>query len=474
MIVPSFVTTSSVVEAQSSSYEVSASWPCPSCNTEAFSAADLMGGTLDVNGWRHFTESEDTVKVYVSSSLGDDNNTGLTPESPLQTISRGRALLRDQHPDWLLLRRGDDFYVSNDENSGEPEFFNAWFHRGRSIEEPMVIGSYGTNANPPRLMTGSMSGFQTEYRPGIFNGTTNNPDGPISNLAIVGIHFIAHTNDHYCHNPDGDIVRCDDESIVMNPSSLLPISILGEVINLWLEDLTIQEYGHGPLINSNKLSPDDPACTPNCDDPQWDFVPSQNVTIRRCRIFNNYVNPCGPTDPEYPCADGTDNGMLIDGVNGLLIEENIIDANTWSVDEGTADLSIFDKSLYLTQNEKTDPRYVAFRNNIVSRAQEIDGRPGGHYENNLFLSLRLGLNFGIVQCCEAYPGGVTGTVMNNVFLDGPDIIGGREGGWGLDLANIDGSGGTQIHTPSERSSTSLICKSHTNIVSWLLIFFSSV
>lgn len=44
--------------------------------------------------------------VYVSSSIGDDNNTGLSVSEPLRTISKAMAL----SPDTLFLKAGDVFY----------------------------------------------------------------------------------------------------------------------------------------------------------------------------------------------------------------------------------------------------------------------------------------------------------------------------------------------------------------------------
>ena len=47
-------------------------------------AADLIGRTLDADGWRHLDPSADSRVVYVSSSAGDDTAsiaTGSTPHA---------------------------------------------------------------------------------------------------------------------------------------------------------------------------------------------------------------------------------------------------------------------------------------------------------------------------------------------------------------------------------------------------------
>src|SRR5262245_47418917 len=62
---------------------------------------------LDVNGWTVFTPSADTRIIYVSNSVGNDVNNGLSPNTPVKSLSRGMSLLRKNRPDWLLLKKGD-------------------------------------------------------------------------------------------------------------------------------------------------------------------------------------------------------------------------------------------------------------------------------------------------------------------------------------------------------------------------------
>ena len=73
-------------------------------STATIGSADV---TLSADGWTEITPSDDSLVVYVSSSLGDDANDGLSPEAPKRTIAQAKTLLRHQRPDWLLLRRGD-------------------------------------------------------------------------------------------------------------------------------------------------------------------------------------------------------------------------------------------------------------------------------------------------------------------------------------------------------------------------------
>lgn len=122
-------------------------------------------------GWTSFTISVDTRRIYVSDSVGNDNNDGLSENAPKKTVAAGAALLRTGFPDWLLLKAGDTWVDQR---------IDGWSKSGRSASEPMVIGSYGSGARP-KLLTGSSDGI----------GALGS--APRSYLAFVGLHFFAHT-----------------------------------------------------------------------------------------------------------------------------------------------------------------------------------------------------------------------------------------------------------------------------------------
>src|SRR5579872_362178 len=76
------------------------------------------------NGWTVFTPVSGsgscsagtytgTCIYYVSSSAGNDANDGLSPATAVKTIAKGRSLMRDGFPDWLLLNRGDVWTVNS-------------------------------------------------------------------------------------------------------------------------------------------------------------------------------------------------------------------------------------------------------------------------------------------------------------------------------------------------------------------------
>src|SRR5262245_7928643 len=105
--------------------------------------------------------------VYVSSSVGNDANDGLSEARPKRTLAAGYALLRSGSPDWLLLKRGDAWRES----------FPGWGKSGPTGSEAMVVTGYGSGPRP-QLLTGSSTALYID-------GDTS------TNLAIVGLRLEA-------------------------------------------------------------------------------------------------------------------------------------------------------------------------------------------------------------------------------------------------------------------------------------------
>ncbi|HEV8292471.1 MAG TPA: right-handed parallel beta-helix repeat-containing protein, partial [Tepidisphaeraceae bacterium] len=176
---------------------------------------------LNANGWTVVDASPDTRRIYVSSSIGNDLNTGFSPSSPLKTIAAGIALLRNGMPDWILLKRGDSW-------SGEG--LGSWSKSGRSAEEPMLISAYGSGERP-LLNTGAYNGFYTQ-------------NDAVNNLDIIGIHFYADTRD-------------PNSPTYVGPDGGLGIRWLVGGTNLLIEDCDIDSYAtnidisaaYGPISN---------------------------------------------------------------------------------------------------------------------------------------------------------------------------------------------------------------------------------
>lgn len=108
--------------------------------------------------------------IFVSSSLGNDNNDGRSPSRPVKTIEHGLSLIRNYSADWLLLRRGDVFMGGVH-----------WNKNGRSPSEPVVLLGWGQNPQRPIVYAGQHDhdyGFNISALKRV-------------NVSVVGIHFLA-------------------------------------------------------------------------------------------------------------------------------------------------------------------------------------------------------------------------------------------------------------------------------------------
>lgn len=205
-------------------------------------------------GWTPLAPSPDSRLVYVSSSLGDDGNDGLSVATPKQSVHAGLALLRDGFPDWLLLRRGDAW----DEGFGIPNV------SGRSPSERMVLTAYGPSAERPLLRTGTDDGLTIQ------TGTRSD------SFAVVGLHFWPNLYDG-SQAPRG-------------------IAIFGEVHDFLIEDCLIEKFQTNLVLQGASESP----------------APSgrlTNMAIRRCVIADAFTT--GDSNSEGIFASGTD-GLLLE------------------------------------------------------------------------------------------------------------------------------------------------------------------
>jgi hypothetical protein len=129
-------------------------------------SVEVKTGSSSGAGWTQFAPSPDTRKVYVSNSLGNDANNGLSEASPKKTLGAGMSLLRDNYPDWLLLKKGDTWTGS----------LGAMQKSGRSSSEPILITSYGSGARP-KVMPAADSAAMTFV-------------SSCRNIAVVDLHLV--------------------------------------------------------------------------------------------------------------------------------------------------------------------------------------------------------------------------------------------------------------------------------------------
>ena len=206
-----------------------------------------------LQGFRDFTPSPDSRIVYVSSSQGDDANDGLTPQRPKRTIAAGRRLMRDQFPDWLLLRRGDVFQEAV-----------SWTTRGRSAKEPQLLSSYGPGTARPRLNCAGTTGYA------VMGG--GSAPATRDNIAMSGIHFNGREGSTGTNEPTG--------LMLLSPSA-----------NVWIEDCVFENFLNGAVVQGYEGR-------------------HTNITIRRTIFADNYT--VGPSHAQGMFVANVDRMLLED------------------------------------------------------------------------------------------------------------------------------------------------------------------
>lgn len=149
---------------------------------DLLTADDFNLPPQDADGWSILTPAADSRLIYVDSQSNDSTGTHYSPSSPqigpdptrpvgavlaFRTLEAAATRLREDSPDWMLLRAGRVWTESLPSR------------RGRSRTERAVITAWGEGPRP-ELRTGAGRGMRANQ--------------PV-NLAVVGIRFWAHTRD---------------------------------------------------------------------------------------------------------------------------------------------------------------------------------------------------------------------------------------------------------------------------------------
>ncbi|HWE04303.1 MAG TPA: right-handed parallel beta-helix repeat-containing protein [Tepidisphaeraceae bacterium] len=316
----------------------------------------LLSVSIDSDGWTTLAPSAATRVIYVSSSAGSDNNNGLSPANPVASIAKGVSLLRNDSSDWLLLKCGDTW------NSG----LGAWRLSGKSNDQPMLIGSYGSGARP-LLETGTGDGF--------FAGASSSPE--VDHIDIIGLHFYA----------DG---RDPNSRTFFGSADATGIDVLTQTNGITIENCWMEDYS----VNIN--------------------LQSYLGQITDAQVRRNII------DDSYSVT-GHSQGLYCYGVANLLIQGNTFDADGYNDQIPGAQATYFNHDCYLSSNNTN----VTIDNNIFARAAGygLQDRPGGTVENNVFIDDPIGMSFGLVNGATSTPGGVSGIVNGNVFIGGGNLNG---------------------------------------------------
>jgi hypothetical protein len=332
----------------------------------------LLSVSLDSAGFTKITPSSDTKTIYVSSSAGSDSNSGLSESSPVKSIAKGVSLLRSGSPDWMMLKKGDTWH----------EAFPGWSKSGRSSQEPMVIGSYGSGARPDIKVANNKNAFESSVA--------------FHDVAMIGLHLDASTR-----NPDSS-------DFTGGSGTAYGIRMVGQVKNFLIEDNQIDHFVYDVSLQG---------FTGN----------AQNITLRRNLITDAY-------DPGQKSQ-----GLYASMIDGLTLDGNLFDHNGWNEDVAGAGPQILGHNIYLFNSTKN----VVVKNNIIANASShgIQARGGGIIENNLFINNPISLLFGTGG--PVLEGGATGRISGNVFL-GSRGIGSLLRGWAIELANTKPGSGVDV------------------------------
>jgi len=428
------------------------------------------GGKSNIveGGWTVFEAASETRIVYVSSSTGNDQWSGLAPswngvDGPKKSVKSGLSVIREDSSDWLLFKRGD---VWKNEVIGNLRI------SGRSLSEPFIIASYGESSVRPRFEVNKTwlitlgSGGASENR---------------SHVRILGVHIYMYPKDPL-HNDftgttkkdsrciqwlrdGGDVlledIKCEYAQISLQSNPTMPFTLRRSVLtgNYSLTShaqllfssissgLTLEEniFNHGGWNNEFRLAFWDPESSHQ----QWSKVSNGCFNIRLendtfsidgldltssenmfnvAAIIESSLNKINPkkvisfvytnggafklssddylSNTKYKIASYTGSDKCID-ITDLLNPAK----------SGTPASTVFNRNVYIAYGfGKT---FV--RNNIDANGASggIQQRMGGVNEGNLYLQNPISISYG----ANENPGGVYvgGIIRNNVILGGRNI-----------------------------------------------------
>jgi len=361
------------------------------------------GGVPGGFSWTEFSPSSDTTIIYLSTD-GDDANDCVSETTPCQTLMRGESLLRDGYPDWLLLKRGDVWLES---------FSNGWSFgwtkSGRAAAEPMLISSYGASGPRPAIHAGQEHGFHR-------HGTED-----VHDLALVDIHFRAHTRDPYSTDYVGPQARQFQSGFRWTgDGNVARILVEGCKFEFFGSNFAMHTSGNGPLF--------------------------QDVKVRGNVFYSAWTGS----------STAYSQGLYADEIDGLLIEGNVFDRNggligftndpNGIIPNGLSELDVtttwFNHQIY----EQSNNLNVTIINNIFANGDGVQMRAGGLAQNNLFTRVINSVSMG--PATTPVSGGVYGSIVDNVFVEGTDFSpGGATPGLraqGINIANIQASQGLVV------------------------------
>ncbi len=329
-----------------------------------------------------------TNQIYVSSSQGNDNNSGLSPQAPVRTLVKGYELLA--RGGWLLLKAGDTFEGPNQSLNG---IHGSFQKEGLSAEQPTVITSYGSGAMP--ILAGDPQyGYVFFIR-----GQTR------QHIAIIGLNF---------YNFRRDPRRAD-----FNPNhpGNNAISMDYGVSHIDICGNTIQYFSGGIVAQS---------------------IDTVN-RIHDLRIRNNQISRQWTRS-----GSGHAQGMYIDKVVNLTISGNTFIHNGWldaNIVPGSHP-TIYNHNFYLNgiENLTVEENIFAYGSSMCAknRSDQAGGFKNVVYRKNICLRTPIGFSFGGVIDPAGGFQYQNVLVEDNFYIErGNDHPGAQSVMWGISAMQVE-------------------------------------
>ena len=346
---------------------------------EALEPRALLSVTSDDQGWTNFTHGPQARTVYVSSSSGNDNNSGLASSRPVKTLAKARSLLRDGSGDWMLLRCGDVWF----------ETLRGWTKSGKSKDEPLLISSYGKGERPV-LQTGDLSGFSLL--------TTR----PVKHVAVVGLLFHANTRDP--DSPDFQSTKGGYGVDTMSP--LDDLLVENCVFDAYEYNLSIRgHYGPASHVGLRRNVVVDAYSTSGKSEGL--YMSHVNSVLIEGNVFDH--NGWNEKIPAAHATLYTHNIYLDESNTSVFVRDNII------ADAGSHGLQARGGGTITGNVFLRNPIGLLFGNGSFARSGGVEG----NVSSNVFLGTAdiSGMHRGwAMEIANTRPGGKT-VVANNVFAN---------------------------------------------------------
>jgi hypothetical protein len=362
---------------------------------------------MDDDGWTVVKPAADSQLVYVSSSEGNDETAqvyqpgddaiGNDPVKPIgavkpyKTIAKAMEQVRDKMPDWVLLKRGDQW-----------RDVSLAARNGRSESEPFVITAYGDAAARP-LIVGRTARI-----------SVGGPNSGVSHSVVMSLDLYCSFIDPASPDYGVDERTHDRERNKTHAGMQISTGKRAPMENVLVEDCLFRFCG----LNTQNFG-----------------GVMRNVVFRRNVVLDRYP------------VHGHTMGMW-GAYATILVEECVFDHNGWLLQNVPENKGKRGLAIPLSHNTYcTGMNGTIFRGNTFLRAASIGNKwtanqgPGSArnivIDNNLYVDGEIGISMGGNQ-----PGPLRWKNMritNNVMLDiGKSRPTGRTLGWYVDATDWDG------------------------------------